>query len=176
MKREFLQNLRMGDTPLSKEVIDAIMAENGRDIENAKSAYRDYDALKIALEEANRTVEALRSGENWEEKYKEAEKNYAAEMDKLKFSHLLEAAVNKAGGRNLRAIGALLDLDVLQKSENREQEVAQAVENLKEESPYLFFSSLPPLYARGTGAALGSRETEPASLAGALKERFLTKG
>lgn len=39
MKREFLQNIKVGDQPLSKEVIDAIMAENGRDIEGThKSA------------------------------------------------------------------------------------------------------------------------------------------
>lgn len=31
MKREFLQNLKVGDQPLSKEVIDAIMTENGRE-------------------------------------------------------------------------------------------------------------------------------------------------
>ena len=36
MKREFLQNIKVGDQPLPKEVIDAIMAENGRDIEKAK--------------------------------------------------------------------------------------------------------------------------------------------
>lgn len=35
MKREFLQNLKVGDQALPKEVIDAIMAENGRDIEDS---------------------------------------------------------------------------------------------------------------------------------------------
>ena len=30
MKTEFLQNLKVGDQPLSKEVIDAIMAETDR--------------------------------------------------------------------------------------------------------------------------------------------------
>lgn len=35
MKREFLQNLKVGEEALPKEVIDAIMAENGRDIEAA---------------------------------------------------------------------------------------------------------------------------------------------
>ena len=38
MKREFLQNIRLGEEPLPKEVIDAIMAENGKDIELAKGA------------------------------------------------------------------------------------------------------------------------------------------
>lgn len=32
MKREFLQNFKVGEEPLPKEVIDAIMEENGRDI------------------------------------------------------------------------------------------------------------------------------------------------
>ena len=39
MKREFLQGLLVGDMPLSKEVIDTIMAENGRDIESIKARY-----------------------------------------------------------------------------------------------------------------------------------------
>ena len=39
MKREFLQNFKIGDQPLSKEIIDEIMAENGRDIESAKKAF-----------------------------------------------------------------------------------------------------------------------------------------
>ncbi len=50
MKREFLQNLKVGEEALPKEVIDAIMAENGRDIEAAKTAavkpYADYNDIK----------------------------------------------------------------------------------------------------------------------------------
>lgn len=37
MKREFLQNFQVAGQSLPKEVIDAIMAENGRDIEAAKA-------------------------------------------------------------------------------------------------------------------------------------------
>ena len=51
MKREFLQNLKVGELFLTKDVIDAIMAENGKDIESAKAA-----------------------GNAWEEKYNQAEK------------------------------------------------------------------------------------------------------
>ena len=50
MKREFLQNLKVGEEALPKEVIDAIIEENGRDITAAKAAavkpYADYDAIK----------------------------------------------------------------------------------------------------------------------------------
>lgn len=53
MKREFLQNLKVGEQTLTKEVIDAIMAENGRDITAAKAdavkPYADYEDLKGRL-------------------------------------------------------------------------------------------------------------------------------
>ena len=38
MKTEFLQNLKVGEQPLPKEVIDAILAENGRDIEDTRQS------------------------------------------------------------------------------------------------------------------------------------------
>lgn len=36
MKREFLQNFKVGELPLPKEIIDAILDENSRDIGEAK--------------------------------------------------------------------------------------------------------------------------------------------
>lgn len=59
MKREFLQNLKVGDQPLPKEVIDAIMAENGRDIERAKAnagANGGSDGKMFTQEDVNRIV------------------------------------------------------------------------------------------------------------------------
>ena len=61
MKREFLQEFRVGEEGLPKEVIDAIMAENGRDIQKVKANYADYEDLKqqllatgeLVLEEGN---------------------------------------------------------------------------------------------------------------------------
>ncbi|MGM9669800.1 MAG: hypothetical protein ACI3VZ_08630 [Faecousia sp.] len=42
MKRDFLKNFKVGDQPLPDEIVDAIMAENGRDIEAAKKPFGDY--------------------------------------------------------------------------------------------------------------------------------------
>ena len=59
MKRDFLLNLKVGDQPLSKEVIDAIMAENGRDIERAKAnagANGGSDGKMFTQEDVNRIV------------------------------------------------------------------------------------------------------------------------
>ena len=49
MKRDFLQNFKVGEQPLPKEIIDAIMDENGRDIEAAKKSFEDYESLKEQL-------------------------------------------------------------------------------------------------------------------------------
>ena len=52
MKREFLQNFKVGDQTLPKEIIDAIMEENGRDIEATKKPFADYDTIKQQLQTA----------------------------------------------------------------------------------------------------------------------------
>ena len=59
MKTEFLQNLKVGDQPLPKEIIDAILAENGRDIENAKKPFADYDNIKEQLKAAKDGLKAF---------------------------------------------------------------------------------------------------------------------
>ena len=45
MKREFLLGLQAADNPLPKEIIDAIMAENGKDIQKVRAGFADYDAI-----------------------------------------------------------------------------------------------------------------------------------
>ena len=149
MKREFLQNLKVGDQPLSKEVIDAIMEENGRDIQASK---------------------------HWQEKYNQAEQHHQKELAALTFSGLLNQAIAQAGGRNARAITALLDVEALQGSENQQAAVEEALERLKQNEGYLFAeASTPPPYARGTGAQNCAETNSPATLAGALREKYERK-
>lgn len=49
MKREFLQNFKVGDQPLPNEIIEAIMAENGRDVQAEQAKHVDYDHVKETL-------------------------------------------------------------------------------------------------------------------------------
>lgn len=155
MKREFLQGLQVGDMPLTKEVIDAIMAENGKDIEAVKAHYADYDGLK---EQFDKQVETHRR-----------------EMSDLIFSHNLENAILSAKGRNAKAITALLDLDALKASENQAAALEDALTELKQQCSYLFQTQTPPLYARDTGAQVPETHKSPATLAGALLEKFERK-
>ena len=132
MKREFLQALM----EMPKEVVDAIMAENGRDIQQLRTSCQE-----------------------WEQKY------HAARLDGA-----VGMAIGKAGGRNQKAITALLDLQALRQAEDIQTAAAQAVENVKRECGYLFDTL--PGFAPGTGAVQLGAEEEPQTLAGALKEKF----
>ena len=128
MKREFLQNFKVGDQPLPKEVIDAIMEENGHDIESVKSRFADYDALKEQLAAANKTIKDFkgmdidgvkRAADEWKAKAEQAEKAAAARIADMEFDSDLKDAVAASRGRNAKAIRALLDVDTLKLSKNR---------------------------------------------------------
>ena len=152
MKREFLQNLKVGEMTLTKEVVDAIMAENGRDIEAARTA-----------------------GNAWEEKYNQAIQTHQRELDALRFQSALEEAVRKTGGRNTKAIAALLDMDAIRESQDLPGALDHALEEMKKEHDYLFTDQTPPLYARGTGTQLGESHPAGTTLADALREKYERK-
>lgn len=175
MKREFLQGLLVGEAPLPKEVIDAIMAENGRDIESVKSRYADYEALKEQLAQAEGLADAAQSAKAWEERYHQAVDTHRREMSDLIFSHNLENAILSAKGRNAKAITALLDVDALKSSENQAADLEEALKALQQDCSYLFQTETPPPYARGTGTAVPEVNKSPATLAGALLEKFERK-
>ena len=179
MKREFLQNLKVGEAALPKEVIDAIMAENGRDIEAAKAAavkpYADYEAIREENQRLQQTVTDGKTSQQWKEAYEQAVAQHQQEMDSLHFQTELETAIRTAGGRNPKAITALLELDTLRESENRQEAITAALEGLKQQEGYLFTQQTPPPYAWGTGARIRAEETAPTDLAGALREKYERK-
>ena len=135
-----------------QDIIDAIMAENGRDIEAAKQA-----------------------GSTWEEKYNQAVAAHQQQLQQLQFESALEAAVRQAGGRNTKAIAALLDTDEIRQAADLSGALKTALEEVKKENDYLFSSQTPPLFARGTGTQTGDNHTKSATLAGALREKYERK-
>ncbi len=149
MKREFLQELRVGEQPLPKEVVDAIMAEHGKDIQHHRE-----------------------QAQNWEQKYNSAVSAHSAELSELAFAATLERGVTRHGGRNLKAISAVLDLEKIRAEQDVEAALEEALTDLKQEHDYLFArTQTPPPYAGGTGTASAVPQS-PSTLVGALKERF----
>ena len=177
MKRDFLQNFKVGDTALPKEIIDAIMAENGRDIEAAKKPFADYETIKTQLEEAKKTITSLKeqdiegvkkAAQDWEEKYKQAVKDHETQLANLAFDSTLKDAITAAKGRSAKAISAMLDIDALKKSKDQTKDISDALNKLKQESGYLFEDGeAPPPYAGGTGS--GAAKTSDDDLVAAMR-------
>lgn len=161
MKREFLENLKVGDAPLTKELIDTIMQENGRDIEAAKKPYADYDAVKEQLKTAQDGLKAFEGVDVKELQGKitalntqlsDKDKEWQGKLDAMAFDARVKDAITAAKGRNAKAISALLDVEKLKKSTNQDADIKDALEALKKDNAYLFEDdTTPPPYAGGTG-------------------------
>ena len=92
------------------------------------------------------------------------------ELQDVVFAGVLSKVISDAGGRNEKAVAALLDMDSIRASEDPRQAATMAVQQLKKEQDYLFLQAA-PRYAPGTGT--GNFTTpEPKSLADALKAKF----
>jgi len=183
MKRGFLQNLKVGDQALPDAVIDAIMAENGNDINTEKAKYADYDSIKTQLATATEALEKLKgvdaAGLNAQitalQQQLEAEKTaHAAKLADMAFDAAVDKAITEAKGRNTTAIRALLDADALKASKNQDADIKAAVEALKKDNDYLFESAQnkPGKPAAGTGSNGGGDDNTPKSLLEALRENI----
>lgn len=161
MKAEFLQNFKVGDASLPKEAVDAILAENQRDVEAAVKPFADYESIKKQLATATEGLEAFKGVdvkdlqgqiETLQGKLDAQAKEHAAELADLAFDGVLKDAITAARGRNDKAIRALLDVDKLKASKDQTADIKAALEALKKDNGYLFESEeTPPPYAPGTG-------------------------
>lgn len=181
MKTEFLQNFKVGDQPLPKEVIDAILAENGRDIENAKKPFADYEAIKDQLKAAKDGLKAFEGVDvsklqveisTLQGQLADKDKEWKEKLDGMAFDGRIRDAIAAAKGRNAKAISALLDVDALRASKNQEADIKAALEAVKKDNSYLFETETPPPFAGGTGSAPAGGKQAPVSLAGALHEKY----
>lgn len=172
MTREFLQNIKVNDQSLPKEVIDAILDENSNDIGVAKRPFADYEDLKTQLQTARDGLKAFEGVDvkdlqgqiqTLKDDMAAKEKEHQQKLDDLAFEGTLKDAITTAKGRNAKAIAALLDIETLKKSKDQSKDIADALSKLKEESGYLFESEqTPPPYAGGTGSGTGGGKYDPA--------------
>lgn len=172
MKREFLQNFKVGDQTIPKEIIDEIMAENGRDIEAAKKPFADYDAIKEQLQTARDGLKAFEGvdvaklqGEitTLNGKLADKDREWQGKLDAMAFEGKVKDAITAARGKSAKAIAALLDIDALKASKNQDADLKTALDALKRDSGYLFEDdNVPPPFAPGAGAGGGSYDSDAA--------------
>ena len=183
MKREFLQNIKVGDQPLPKEVIDSILNEHSRSIGTLKA---EKENLATQLQTAKDGLKAFEGvdvkdlqGQITKLQQDLADKDAAhkTELANIAFDQALDGAITTAKGKNAKAIKALLDVDALKASKNQEADIKTALEALQKDSGYLFDTDeVPPKFAPGTGTQTQQPTVATGSLAGALRERYDKKG
>lgn len=187
MEIEFLKNLKVGDTPLTDEVVDAIIAENDRDVKAEQDKFADYESIKEQLKTAKDGLAAFKDVDvdklkgqitTLQGQLTTKDQEWQAKLDGMAFDGKVKDAITAAKGKSVKAIlGELADqMDTLRQSKNQDADLKAAIEALKKDNGYLFDDdNVPPPYASGTGTTRPPAG-EPTSLAGALREMYNTKG
>lgn len=125
MRREELEKLG-----LSKEQIDFVMTENGKDIESQKSktttAEAELSNVKTQLVDANKQIDTFKgmkvediqkAAEDWKSKYDKAVSDHQESERKRLFDTALEKGLTEAKAKNVKTVTPLLDLNGLKYNE-----------------------------------------------------------
>lgn len=155
MKREFIEGLlkdKVAEEEL-KGIVDAVMDENGKAVENAK---KTLTAEKEHLENQLKTTqEALKKFDGVDadgmrnqisdltKQLEDKDKEHAAKIADMEFDGVLTDAIRDSGAKNTKAVRALLEIDKLKDSKNQAEDIKSALEAVKSENDYLFKSNEP---------------------------------
>lgn len=127
------------------------VAENYKTVaEHEKKVNRLTDDLAAEKKRADEAVETLkgfegkdfdaitRERDEWQRKHNELVETHQKEQEEREFNSILETAITDAKGKNAKAIMALLDMEKLRSSRNREKDIKAALDSLRTDSGYLF--------------------------------------
>lgn len=172
MKTEFLKSLN-----LSQEVIDKIMAENGKDIaveqKKAEKVIQERDSYKLKAEsletqvnDANTEIQKFKdmdidgikkAADDWKETAEKAKADADKQISQMKFDYALSAALTGAKAKNAKAVKALLDMDGLKFNDGKIVGLDEQFAQIKADNDYLFESDEPaPEFVKGTNGGSGS--------------------
>lgn len=123
MKRKFLEDLG-----LTKEQIDSVMDENGKDIEaekeKATSTTAELEDVKKQLKEANSTITDLKKSnadnealqakvKEYEDTIKTQKADYEAKVRNLTLDSAIEKALSNAGAKHIDLLSTKIDREKL---------------------------------------------------------------
>lgn len=163
MKRKFLE-----DMGLTKEQVDSIMDENGKDIEAMKA---ERDNYKSQLDTAQTMLKSF-EGVNVQELQGKVTKltadlaakdtEYQKQIADRDFNDLLKETAATFNPRDLKAVMPFLDIDKLKASKNQAADIKSALETVKKDNSYLFQDTKIPRVVSttpGSGGA-GTEDTK----------------
>lgn len=163
MKTETLRNLGITD----QTVIDAIMAENGKDINAAKG---NVEKLTTQIEELTKQIgdrdtqlkelkNAVKDNETLTSKITELEtanKNatteYQTKITEIQKNHAIENGVRDAKAKNVKAVVALLDMSKITYADDKLTGLSEQLEALQkgEDTNFLFTTQTTSTAPAGT--------------------------
>lgn len=148
MKRKFLEDLG-----LTKEQIDSVMDENGRDIEAEKeksnTTTTELEDIKIQLKEANSTITELKknNGDNevlqtkvkeYEDTIKTQKADYEAKVRNLTLDSAIEKALTNAKAKHSDLLATKIDRDKLVITDDKITGLDEQLKGLKDTYKDLF--------------------------------------
>ncbi len=183
MKREFLEGLELNGTKLSKDLIDQIMAENGKDIaaEQAKTTAKEGELTTAKntikeLQEAAKKFEGT-DPEKLKQELTDLQKKYDADLATSKLNSALEMALVQAKVRDVKAAKALLNLGEIKLDGEKLLGLDGQMEGLKKDKAWLFEEAVPkselpkgPTVKTGAPHRDGGSEPKTFSLRDAVRE------
>lgn len=180
MKRKFLEDLG-----LTKEQIDSVMAENGKDIEaekeKATTTATELEDIKKQLKEANSTITDLKKNnadnealqtkvKEYEDAIKTQKADYEAKVRNLTLDSAIEKALTNANAKHSDLLSSKIDRDKLVIGEDGEiTGLDDQLKGLKESYKDLFeekITGIPPANPEGGS---GGNNTYEALMANADK-------
>lgn len=150
LNKEFLSGLGV-----SEEAIQSIIAEHGKGIqaEQNKTAIEKTRADNAATQ-LNEASEKLKGYDpEWQSKVANAKKDADSKIEKMRFDHALNSALQSAGVKNAKAVTALIDKDLLKLNGDELVGLDSQIKRLKESDGYLFNSGeKPKLFTKNTNS------------------------
>lgn len=165
MKREFLKKLGIEDN----SIIDAILDENGSDLERERSKFGDYTTIKEELSEAKKKLkgfegvdvaELTKERDGLKEQIETLKGDNAKALYDIKLEHAISTELTKAGARNSKAVKALLNMEGVKLEDDKLVGLSEQLEQLKTDSGYLFDSSKKTKTPSFAGKASGGGTNE----------------
>lgn len=164
---EILKDFGLEISADKKADFEKLWKENYRTKSEYDNAVTKRDEYKSSLDTVNEELKAFEGVDvadlngqikKLQDDLKAKEDEYAAkEADRI-FSDTIKEAIKSAGGRNEKAVMAMLDMDALKASKNQSEDIKKALETVKESDAYLFGSNEPfmnAVGATGGGADVG---------------------
>jgi hypothetical protein len=171
MKREDVKKQIPG---ITDEQLDWLMNENGRDVQREKNTAA---TLQTQLDEANRQLTTAQDGlkafegvnvDELRGKITQLQNDLQAQKDSFAFDNALDGAIRDMGGRNVKAVRGMLDLEALRGSKDRSTDIKNALEALAKDNAWAFDAKPAPgagsTVTVSTGTEMGTGGTaQPAN-------------